>query len=75
MANDIALMRVEHPFHYNRWVRPICMPERHRTTDDRDWIWGPKAGTVCTAIGWGALRERGGARMYHWLLGGRTHLP
>ncbi|XP_040157483.1 serine protease nudel isoform X2 [Anopheles arabiensis] len=61
MANDIALMRVEHPFHYNRWVRPICMPERHRTTDDRDWIWGPKAGTVCTAIGWGALRERGGA--------------
>uniref|UniRef100_A0A182K055 Peptidase S1 domain-containing protein n=1 Tax=Anopheles christyi TaxID=43041 RepID=A0A182K055_9DIPT len=61
MANDIALMRVEHPFHYNRWVRPICMPERHRTTNDRDWIWGPKPGTVCTAIGWGALRERGGA--------------
>uniref|UniRef100_A0A182P221 Peptidase S1 domain-containing protein n=1 Tax=Anopheles epiroticus TaxID=199890 RepID=A0A182P221_9DIPT len=63
MANDIALMRVEHPFHYNRWVRPICLPERHRTTDDRDWIWGPKPGTVCTAIGWGALRERGGARV------------
>ncbi|XP_052894765.1 serine protease nudel [Anopheles moucheti] len=61
MANDIALMRVEHPFHYNRWVRPICLPERHRTTDDRDWMWGPKPGTVCTAIGWGALRERGGA--------------
>uniref|UniRef100_A0A182Q8Q8 Peptidase S1 domain-containing protein n=1 Tax=Anopheles farauti TaxID=69004 RepID=A0A182Q8Q8_9DIPT len=61
MANDIALMRVEHPFHYNRWVRPICMPERHRTTNDRDWIWGPKPGTVCTAVGWGALRERGGA--------------
>uniref|UniRef100_A0A182MEN1 Peptidase S1 domain-containing protein n=1 Tax=Anopheles culicifacies TaxID=139723 RepID=A0A182MEN1_9DIPT len=61
MANDIALMRVEHPFHYNRWVRPICLPDRHRTTDDRDWMWGPKPGTVCTAIGWGALRERGGA--------------
>uniref|UniRef100_A0A182NKP3 Peptidase S1 domain-containing protein n=1 Tax=Anopheles dirus TaxID=7168 RepID=A0A182NKP3_9DIPT len=61
MANDIALMRVEHPFHYNRWVRPICMPERHRTTDDRDWVWGPPPGTVCTAVGWGALRERGGA--------------
>ncbi|XP_053674751.1 serine protease nudel [Anopheles nili] len=61
MANDIALMRVEHPFLYNRWVRPICLPERHRTTDDRDWMWGPKAGTICTAVGWGALRERGGA--------------
>ncbi|XP_058066271.1 serine protease nudel [Anopheles bellator] len=61
MANDIALMRVETPFHYNRWVRPICLPEKHRTTGDRDWIWGPKPGTVCTAIGWGALREQGGA--------------
>ncbi|XP_050073199.1 serine protease nudel [Anopheles maculipalpis] len=61
MANDIALMRVENPFHYNRWVRPICLPEKHRTTNDREWMWGPKPGTVCTAIGWGALRERGGA--------------
>ncbi|XP_058123209.1 serine protease nudel [Anopheles ziemanni] len=61
MANDIALMRVEHPFHYNRWVRPICLPAKHRTTNDRDWLWGPPPGTVCTAVGWGALRERGGA--------------
>uniref|UniRef100_A0A182FG68 limulus clotting factor C n=2 Tax=Anopheles albimanus TaxID=7167 RepID=A0A182FG68_ANOAL len=61
MANDIALLRVEHPFRYNRWVRPICLPAKHRTTGDRDWLWGPKPGTVCTAIGWGALREGGGA--------------
>ncbi|XP_058457030.1 serine protease nudel [Malaya genurostris] len=61
MANDIALMRSDRPFHYNRWVRPICLPARHRTTNDRDWLWGPKAGTLCTAIGWGALWERGKA--------------
>ncbi|XP_055630192.1 serine protease nudel isoform X2 [Toxorhynchites rutilus septentrionalis] len=60
MINDISLMRTERPFHYNRWVRPICLPSKHRTTGDRDWMWGPKAGHQCTVTGWGALRERGG---------------
>ncbi|XP_062549399.1 serine protease nudel [Armigeres subalbatus] len=61
MINDIALMHSDRPFQYNRWVRPICLPERHMTTNDRDWIWGPKPGTMCTAIGWGALVEHGGS--------------
>ncbi|XP_058836544.1 serine protease nudel [Topomyia yanbarensis] len=61
MANDIALMRTNRPFHYNRWVRPISLPDRHRTSNDRDWVWGPKAGTLCTVIGWGAMWEHGKA--------------
>ncbi|XP_065075902.1 serine protease nudel [Ochlerotatus camptorhynchus] len=61
MMNDISLMHSDRPFQYNRWVRPICLPERHMTTNDRDWIWGPKPGTHCTAVGWGALREHGGS--------------
>ncbi|KXJ81311.1 hypothetical protein RP20_CCG020571 [Aedes albopictus] len=61
MINDISLMHSDRPFQYNRWVRPICLPNRHMTTNDRDWIWGPKPGTMCTAIGWGALREHGGS--------------
>ncbi|EJY57924.1 AAEL016971-PA [Aedes aegypti] len=61
MINDISLMHSDRPFQYNRWVRPICLPDRHMTTNDRDWIWGPKPGTMCTAVGWGALREHGGS--------------
>ena len=59
MVNDLALMRLETPLEFNRWVRPICLPERHRTTNDKNWIWGPPAGTLCTAVGWGALHEAG----------------
>lgn len=58
MKNDIALMRVKHHFNFNRWVRPICMPSPERMAID-DWMYGPKAGTICTTLGWGALRERG----------------
>jgi hypothetical protein len=60
MKNDIALMRVKHHFSFNRWIRPICMPSKDRTGID-DWMFGPKAGTICSTLGWGALHERGGS--------------
>ena len=43
MKNDIALMRVKHHFNYNKWIRPICMPNKERT-GIKDWMYGPKAG-------------------------------
>lgn len=59
MRHDIALMKVRQPLTFNRWVRPICLPSKGKTTLGDDWKQGPKAGTVCSAIGWGALREKG----------------
>lgn len=54
MANDIALMRVKTPFTFNRWVRPVCIPKVDKSPKN---IPPPK--TICTTIGWGALKERG----------------
>ncbi|XP_063244111.1 uncharacterized protein LOC134543168 isoform X2 [Bacillus rossius redtenbacheri] len=48
MRNDVALVQLDRPLKFNRWVRQICLP--------RD---SPKPDTVCTAVGWGALREHG----------------
>lgn len=52
MQNDLALLRLESPLNFNRWVRSICLP------DDRP-PWGPLPGTMCTAIGWGSTKEKG----------------
>lgn len=60
MINDIALMKLESPLIFNRWVKPICLPGPGRTTTSLDdWIWGPAEGTICKAVGWGAIREKG----------------
>lgn len=58
LRHDIALMRVKHPFNFNKWVRPCCMPSKERIGTE-DWVYGPKAGTSCTTLGWGAIREKG----------------
>ncbi|PNF13768.1 hypothetical protein B7P43_G13137 [Cryptotermes secundus] len=50
MRNDLALMKLKHPLRFNRWVRPVCLPPTG---------WGPHAGTICTAVGWGATVEHG----------------
>lgn len=59
MKNDIALMRVKPGLSFNRWVRPICMPARGRSSNDNGWKFGPPAGTICSTLGWGAVREKG----------------
>ncbi|KAJ6641084.1 Serine protease nudel [Pseudolycoriella hygida] len=61
MINDIALLKLESPLIFNRWVKPICLPGPGRTTASfgNDWIWGPREGTICKAVGWGAIREKG----------------
>lgn len=64
MRNDLALLRLETPLQFNRWVRPICLPSPGRTTIDENWRTGPAAGTMCQAVGWGSIRERGPDRKY-----------
>jgi secreted trypsin-like serine protease len=59
MKNDIALMKVKHHLSFNRWVRPICLPGRGRSSSDDNWKFGPTAGTICSTLGWGAIREKG----------------
>lgn len=63
MNNDIALMKVLHHFSFNRWVRPICLPAKDRISAKDNWKFGPAPGTMCSAIGWGAIREKGPDRM------------
>ncbi|XP_055376731.1 serine protease nudel [Condylostylus longicornis] len=60
MVHDLALLKIEKPLKYNRWVRPICLPDKGRSgLTDADWMIGPKPDTLCTAVGWGAIREKG----------------
>ncbi|XP_060656762.1 serine protease nudel [Drosophila nasuta] len=59
MRNDLSLLRVATPLQFNRWVKPICLPDVGRTTFGDDWIWGPEEHTLCTTVGWGAIREKG----------------
>lgn len=59
MKNDIALMKVKHSLSFNRWVRPICLPSKGRTSSDNNWKFGPAPGTLCSTLGWGAIREKG----------------
>uniref|UniRef100_A0A1A9W4A8 Peptidase S1 domain-containing protein n=1 Tax=Glossina brevipalpis TaxID=37001 RepID=A0A1A9W4A8_9MUSC len=59
MSNDIALLRLAVPLLFNRWVKPICLPNLDRTANNKNWMWGPEENTLCTIVGWGAIRERG----------------
>lgn len=59
MRNDLSLLRLAAPLKFNRWVKPICLPDKGRTTLGDDWIWGPEENTTCLAVGWGAIREKG----------------
>ncbi|XP_064071521.1 serine protease nudel isoform X2 [Vanessa tameamea] len=57
MKNDLSLLRVKPGIQFSRWVRPICLPSPE--VAGADWMWGPPAGTICTAVGWGATVEHG----------------
>ncbi|XP_075160655.1 serine protease nudel isoform X2 [Haematobia irritans] len=59
MRNDLSMLRMEKPLQFNRWVKPICLPDIQRTTAGDDWIWGPRENILCTVVGWGAVREKG----------------
>lgn len=52
MENDLAVLRLDRALQFNRWIRPVCLPDHNL-----DWI--PFPGTICTAVGWGATVEHG----------------
>lgn len=64
MRNDLSLLRLAKPLQFNRWIKPICLPDIGRTTAGDDWIWGPEEDTLCTTVGWGAIREKGPGSKY-----------
>jgi hypothetical protein len=57
MSNDISIMKLSKPLAINKWVRPVCLPSE--ASAGHHWLWGPTAGTKCTAVGWGATFEHG----------------
>ncbi|KAF5307276.1 hypothetical protein FQR65_LT06992 [Abscondita terminalis] len=57
LKNDISLMKISKPLEFNRYVRPICLPSE--ITAGKNFLWGPEPGTLCTAVGWGAMAEHG----------------
>lgn len=61
MRNDLALMKLKHPLRFNRWVRPVCLPPADGS---------PRAGTICTAVGWGATVEHGPDRKFSFIFSG-----
>lgn len=62
LKNDLALMRLSAPLRYNRYVRPICLPNEF--TAGPNFFRGPAPGTTCTAVGWGATVEHGTDRKF-----------
>ncbi|CAD6208813.1 GSCOCT00003620001.2-RA-CDS [Cotesia congregata] len=51
-ANDIALMKLDEPLKFNRYVRNLCLPLP---------TWGtiPAVHEICTVIGWGISIQNG----------------
>lgn len=52
MSNDLSLLKLHTPLRFNRWVKPICLPSPERVTFNADinWVLGPQADTICTAV-------------------------
>ncbi|XP_072746689.1 serine protease ndl [Anoplolepis gracilipes] len=56
MQNDIALVMLDKPFLFNRWVRQVCLPSPNINPE---WKMEPSPLSMCVALGWGALKENG----------------
>ncbi|KAL6265616.1 hypothetical protein P5V15_002410 [Pogonomyrmex californicus] len=57
MRNDIAVITLDKPLFFNRWVRQVCLPALN--TAGPEWKEGPSPESMCIAVGWGALKEYG----------------
>ncbi|KRX99891.1 Ovochymase-1 [Trichinella pseudospiralis] len=49
-VNDIALLKLEKPFVFNKFVHPVCLPKFNESLP---------IGYKCMVAGWGSLRESG----------------
>ncbi|XP_044019367.1 serine protease nudel [Aphidius gifuensis] len=52
LTGDLAMIKLNIPLRFNRWVREACLPSSNSTDE-------PKIETMCTAIGWGMIAENG----------------
>ncbi|KAF9421594.1 hypothetical protein HW555_002527 [Spodoptera exigua] len=50
LYNDVAVLTIDQPVIFSKYVRPICLPVGGRSTYQ---------GKIATVIGWGSLRESG----------------
>ncbi|XP_007527854.2 ovochymase-2 [Erinaceus europaeus] len=50
MDYDVALLKMAGTFHFDQFVRPLCLPEPGERFE---------AGLICTTTGWGRLTETG----------------
>lgn len=57
MRNDIGMVMLDAPLHFNRWVRPACFPNKNILGSI--WEQVPSVDTMCVVMGWGAWMERG----------------
>ncbi|XP_011695705.1 PREDICTED: serine protease nudel isoform X2 [Wasmannia auropunctata] len=57
MQNDFAVIKLDRPLLFNRWVRQVCLPTSN--TAGPEWKEGPLPQSMCVAIGWGAVTEDG----------------
>lgn len=57
MQNDVALVMLDEPLLFNRWVRQVCLPAADIA--GAQWQQSPTSQSTCIAIGWGATREHG----------------
>lgn len=57
MKNDIGMIMLDAPLHFNRWVRPACLPDEN--IPGSIWKQVPSVDTMCVVIGWGAWIEQG----------------
>jgi len=62
MKNDLALMKLDTPVLFGKWVKPACLPVNR--ADILRKVEGPPTGAHCIAIGWGAVREKGFDRKF-----------
>jgi len=50
--NDIALIKLDRPVQFNKYIQPVCLP----TTTQR-----PAVGDICYISGWGKTKHPGGS--------------
>ncbi|KYM93915.1 Serine protease nudel [Cyphomyrmex costatus] len=57
MQNDVAVIMLDKSLVFNRWVRQVCLPPSNAAGSK--WKADPSPQSMCTAIGWGSMKEDG----------------
>ena len=60
---DIALIKLDEPLRFNRWIQPACLP----SLTESYWENHPLPNTSCITVGWGQTIEGGPIRKFKFL--------